>query len=160
MNIVKYKRSSNGKYKIELDGNNELVLYEEVILKNELLLKKEIGEQLISILLEENREWEAYYIALKSLKAHFRSGKELSDILLKKDYPQELVDKTINKLLDQGYINDTSFSRSYINNQMMTTNKGPNKIINELLNKGVILEIVQKEISIFNEDIQRKKLIS
>ena len=41
MKILKYKKGSKGKYKVYLDNGLELQLYEDVILKYELLLKKE-----------------------------------------------------------------------------------------------------------------------
>ena len=42
MRIIKYKKGSKGLYKVELDDGRVLSLYEDVILKFDLLLKKEI----------------------------------------------------------------------------------------------------------------------
>ena len=40
LKIEKYKKMINGKYKLFLDNGHEVILYEEVILKYELLLHK------------------------------------------------------------------------------------------------------------------------
>ena len=39
LRITKYKKGTNGKYKVYLEDGRELSLYEETILKFELLLK-------------------------------------------------------------------------------------------------------------------------
>ena len=42
MKIIKYEKKKNGKYKILLEDNNTIDTYEDVILNNNLLLKKDI----------------------------------------------------------------------------------------------------------------------
>lgn len=158
MKILKYKKMSNGKYKIFLDDGSELLLYEEVILNYELLLNKEINNDKIEQINNLNLEYDVYYMALKSLNNRIKSTKELSENLLKKQYPKELVEKAISKLLSQGYLDDRSFCKSYINNQIITTSKGPYKISKELINKGVSEEIINQEISSFSEEEQLLKI--
>ncbi len=162
MKIVKYKKGTKGKYKILLDNDNTIVLYEDVILKYNLLLTKEIDEKLLIEVDKYNQECDVYYTALNSINNRFKSVYELRQSLLRKEYPSELVDKAINKLLDQGYLNDRMFSRSYINNQMITTNKGPYKISKELTEKKIDPEIINEEIELFTDEEQItriKKLI-
>ncbi len=149
---------SSGRYKLELDGCQEVELYEETILKYELLLKKNLDNSIMNEVLEYDKEWDVYYVGLKSLKTRFKSSSDLRDFLLKKEYPVELIDKAIDKLLEQGYLNDESFAKSYINNQIVTSSKGPLKISNDLLCKGVSQTIVNKEIGIFTENLQIDKI--
>ena len=158
MKILKYKKQTNGKYKIFFDNDTDLLLYEDTILKYELLLKKELSSKRLEKVLSFNMECDVYYVALKSLNSRFKSTKELRDSLIKKEYPQEFVDKAIDKLLKQGYLNDRSFSKSYINNQIITTSKGPNKISIELKKKGVSDNIINEEILIFTEEEQKTKI--
>lgn len=160
--IVKYKKSSNGKYKVYLDNNHELLLYEDVILKYNLLLVKEIDESLLIDIDKYNQECDVYFVGLNSIKNRFKSIYDLKITLLKKEYPEKLVDKAIDKLVKQGYLNDRSFTKSFINNKMITTNNGPYKIERELLDKKIDPSIVKEEIEVFNreEQISRiKKLI-
>ena len=158
MKILKYKKQTNGKYKIFFDNDTDLLLYEDTILKYELLLKKELSSKKLEEILNFNMECDVYYVGLKSLSSRFKSTKELRDSLLKKEYPSDYVDKAISKLLDQGYLNDRSFAKSYINNQIITTSKGPNKISRELKKKGVSEEIISDEILSFTVDEQREKI--
>lgn len=158
MKILKYKQTSNGRYKIELENFKEIELYEETILKYELLLKKNFDDGLMNEILEYDKRWDVYYVGLKLLKSRFRSTKDLKDALIKKEYPLELVNFVIDKLLSQGYLDDFSFSKSYINNQMLTSSKGPVKIMNDLLSKGISSDIVNNEIKVFTETLQVEKI--
>ena len=158
MQILKYKKMSSGKYKIELDNGINMELYEEVILKHELLLKKSIDQTMIPIIQDSNLEWEVYYVALKSIKQRFKSAYDLRSSLVKKEYPVYLVDKAVNKLLEQGYLNDASFAKGYINNQIITSSKGPNSISNDLRNKGIDEKIIREEIVVFDRDLQKSRI--
>lgn len=154
MKILKYKKKRNGQYELQLDSGKELSLYEEVILKFELLLKKNIDEGDLEQILLANQEYDVYYVALKSLKSRFKSIKELRISLLNKEYSQEYVEKAIQKLLSQGYLDDRSFAKAYINTQMITTSKGPKKLEKELLDKGVSIDIILEELEVFSKEEQ------
>ena len=158
MKILKYKKKKNGQYELMLESGEELSLYEEVILNFDLLLKKSISDDKRDMILRANQEYDVYYVALKSLKSRFKSVKDLRELLLKKQYPQELVEKAISKLLGQGYLDDRSFAKAYINQQMITTSKGPKKIEKELLDKGVSSDIIFSEISVFTKEEQLHKI--
>lgn len=154
MKIIKYKKKRNGQYELQFDSGKELTLYEDVILKHELLLKREVTEGDLDTILLSNQECDVYYVALKSLNSRFKSEKELRIFLDKKEYPMEFIEKAIQKLLHQGYLDDRSFSKAYINNQMITTSKGPKKIEKELLDKGVLREIILEELVVFTKEEQ------
>ena len=162
MKVIKYKKMANSRYKVYLDENHELLLYEDVILKYNLLIRKDIDEKLIIEMDKYNQECDVYYVALNSIKNRFRSVYELRSILLKKEYPIDLVNSAIDKLIKQGYLNDRSYCKSFINNQMITTNNGPFKIIRQLNEKKVDSSIIDEEISIFDDEeqiLRIKKLI-
>ena len=154
MKIQKYKKKRNGQYELHLDSHRDFCLYEDVILKFELLFKGTIEQDELDKILIYNQECDVYYVALKSLKNRFKSISELRKSLLKKQYPQEYVEKAIEKLLAQGYLNDRNFAKAYINQQMITTLKGPEKIKKELLDKGVLSDIVVEELDAFKIEDQ------
>ena len=86
MNILKYKKLTNGKYKVILENNVELTLYEDIILKYELLIKKDISDELLPKIREDNSYYDAYYSALKSLNTKYKSIKETKKYLYSKEY--------------------------------------------------------------------------
>lgn len=154
LKIIKYKKGSNGQYKVELDSGVVLNLYEEAILKYQLLLLKEIDEDLMIQIDQYNQECDVYYVALKKLKSRFLSVFDLKNFLIRKEYPMDLIDKAIDKLLNQGYLNDRIYARSYIHDQMITTSKGPYRLEKELLEKKIDSTIIQDEILSFSEEEQ------
>ena len=156
MKIIKYKKMSGGKYKVTTD-TFDLVLYEEVILKYNLLITKEIDPLDVEKISNDNMYYEVYYSALNSIKSRFRSVYDMRVLLTKKEYPIDMIDSVIDKLLEQGYLNDLSFTKAFINNQMITTNKGPNKIKQELLEHKVDCDI-DKELEVFDLDLQLDKV--
>ena len=158
MKIIKYKKGKNGKYSVFLDDGREFLFYEEVILKYNLLIKKEVLEKDLEEINQSNLEYDVYYVALNSIKNRYRSTYELKELLIKKEYPVDLVDKAINKLLDQGYLNDRSFAKSYINMQIITTNHGPNRIKNDLEKEKIDYDIISEEIESFSVEDQKDKI--
>ena len=158
MKIIRYKKNNNGKYTIILEDGRSLVLYEDVILLYNLLLKKEINNDDIEEINNVNFEYDVYYVGLKSITSRFKSVYELKSFLRKKEYPDELIDKAIDKLNKQGYLNDRLFARSFVNSQISTTSNGPYKIMNELEKKKIDNNVINDEIAIFTIDIQEEKI--
>jgi regulatory protein len=158
MKIIKYRKGSQGLYKVELEDGRVLSLYEEVILKFELLLTREILDKDIDFINKFNQECEVYYVALNSIKSRFKSVYDTKEFLLKKEYPVDMIDIAVDKLVKQGYLNDKSFAKSFINNQIVTTNKGPNKIKKELIEHRIDSNIIDEEINVYEDDIQLEKI--
>ncbi len=158
MKILKYKKRANGKYSIYLDDGREFVYYEEVILKYNLLITKEIKEEDLLTIHNANLEYDVYYVALKSIESRYKSIYELRGVLLRKEYPREMIDKAIDKLISQKYLDDRLFTKSYIHSQMVSTSHGPNRIKKDLLDKHVSEDIIDEEMEAFDTDTQLEKI--
>ena len=156
MKITKYKKSTNGRYILTLEDDSKLSLYEETILEFNLLLTKNIDD--VEEISKFNMQYEAYYIALKSINSRYKSVEEVRKMLKNKEFSSEIVDFVIDRLIKQGYLNDQLFAKLYINNQIVTTSRGPLRIKKDLLDKGVNNSIIDEELIEFNEDIQLEKI--
>ena len=156
MKITKYKKSTNGRYIVSLEDDSKLSLYEETILEFNLLLTKNIDD--IEEITNFNMQYEAYYLALKSINSRFKSEDEVRKMLKNKEYNSEIIEFVIDKLIKQGYLNDQLFAKLFINNQIVTTSRGPLRIKKDLLDKGVSNSIIDEELVEFNEDIQLEKI--
>ena len=158
MKILKYKKKANGKYSIFLDDGREFVFYEETILQYNLLLTKEIDEKDLLSIHQTNLSYDVYYVALNSIKNRYKSVFELRVFLRKKEYPDDMIDLAIDKLIQQKYLDDRSFAKSYINVQMMTSSHGPNRIKKDLLDKKVDSSIIDEELVVYDEETQKEKI--
>ena len=67
MKIINYKKKKTNIYEITLSNSEKISLYDDVILKYDLLLKKELNDKLKMKIYEENSYLESYYKALKYL---------------------------------------------------------------------------------------------
>lgn len=134
MKIESYKKKKNNIYEITLSNKEKINLYDDVILKYELLLKKEISNNELKKIVEDNRYIESYYVALKFINIKLRTEKEIRNKL--KDYPNIITDKTINRLKEEGYINNNLYIKSYINDGINLKMVGQNKLLYDLKKIG------------------------
>ena len=151
MKIIKYKKLNGNKYQVTLEDNRKVNLYEDVILEKELLLKKEIDD--LEILINANQKYDIYEQALRYINIKLRSVYKMKEYLLKKDYNEEEVTKTIDKLIKNGYLNDQYYSKCYINDRINLSLDGPNKIRNYLDNMHINYEVYEEYLEVFNKDM-------
>lgn len=156
MKIVKYVKKGNNKYKVYLENNESILLHEDVILKNDLLIKKEIDD--IDLLLKQNRKYEVYDVSIKYLSTRVRSVSEMRDYLFKKGYQDEDIEKTINELLEKKYLNDKIYCRSYIIDKINLSNDGPNKIIKYLESQNIDYDVYGEYLDLFTKEIIFNKI--
>ena len=132
MEIIKFKKIGRNKYKITLD-NIEIVVYEDIIFKYDLLIKKNIGIKELDKIIDDNRYYEAYYLALKYIEIKMRSKKEIIDYLKQKDIEYIYIDFAINKVDSLGLLNDKQYIEAFINDKINLSSDGPFKIRRSLI---------------------------
>ena len=158
MKIEKFKKRPNGLYTIYLDNFNTYDLYEEIILKYELLITKTIEEAKLNKIIEDNKKYESYYEALKIIKRTIKTKEEIKQLLAEKKYSKENIDFAITTLEKQGYINDKSYAKSYVHNAIIMTNKGPKKIEEELVKKGISNDNYSAALAEYTNDLEKEKI--
>ncbi len=158
MQIKSFKKQKSGLYKIILDNNEEILLYEDLILKYELLIHKTLDKKKLDAILLDNQKQAVYYAGVQYLKKKRRSQKEVQEYLIKRDFDLHDVDEAIKKLVQQHYIDDRSYASSYLHDKMILTNEGPNKIKMELLKKGVLPDIVDQVMVEYDVNAKRQKI--
>lgn len=151
MNIEKYELTKKNKYNVYLSNGEVLTLDERVITSNELLLQKELNNDLYNKVLNENKIYEMIDIAIKYISVRLRSIKEIKDYLRKKYEETELIETAINKLIYLGYLDDNRFAKAFINDKLKFTSMGDYKIKLELEHFGISHEIIEEYISMIDE---------
>lgn len=157
MKIIKYKKIGINKYKVYFD--KEVVeLYEDVILKHNLLLKKEIDDELFIEINEDNYRASIYETALKYINIRIRAKKEIEEYLKKKKYDNNDIKECIDELEINGHINDSYFCKCYVNDKINLTNNGIDKIKNDLLKLNIEEDDINECISNIDKNILNEKL--
>lgn len=157
MKINRFKKLKNGQYKIELD-QGDFIVHEDLILKYELLTRRELTSSLLEQIRIENQMYEAYIISLKMIKNKLRSKKELASSLAKKGFGIEQLTPCLDLLESQGYINDESYAKAYLHDKMLMSNDGPDKIYYALSSNGVEPNIIHNVLKEFTLEIQQEKI--
>lgn len=157
MKINKIVKMSDDKYKIYLD-NDILIIYEDTIIKNNLLYKKEINDSLYNKLLEDNKFYDIYNKTVKFILKHRRSEKEVYEYLLNKDLTDDNIKAIISKLKDINLINDLEYCKAYINDKVYLGSNGINKIRIDLLNQNIPINVIEEQLSNIDISILNSKL--
>lgn len=158
MKIERFTKQKNGQYKLSLDDNTNIILHEDLILKYELLIHKEIDYDMIEKLLDENTSYIAYDLALSYIKVKMRSKKEIRDYLSKKQVKEELIDSAIDLLEKQGYLNDDVYVNAFIHDKIYLSNDGPYKIKDQLLKLEISENTINNYLSAFNQELQIERI--
>lgn len=158
MIINKFTKMKNGMYKLTLDDKKEVKLSEELILKYNLLITKNISDDFLLQLENENIKYEAYNLALNYLKNRQRCGYEVKKYLKSKGISNENIDDVIELLKKQGYLNDELYITSYINDRVYLSSDGPLKIKKYLLDMNLNNEIINEKLLLFTEELEKERI--
>lgn len=157
MKISKYKKLKNNIYEVTLENDEKIKLYEDVILKEGLLLSHEITD--LKSIIEINNKYATYNIALKYLNHHVMSIKGMQNYLTKKGYSEIDTKETIDKLIEKKYLDDAYYAKCYIADHINLSMDGPYKIIKHLeendISKNIYAEYLSKYNDIWYERIEK-----
>lgn len=153
MKIKIIKKMSSGKYKILFDDNSSIITYDDLIIKNNILYKKEITTDLYEKLINQNYYYEVYNKTLNYVIKRLRSRKEVENYLDKFEITSEEKEKIIAKLRENNLLNDYNYVKAYISDSINLSNDGPDKIKKYLMNLDINEEIIEEELSKIDNDI-------
>ena len=157
MHINKFKKVGKNKYKIFLD-TTELTLYEDIILKYDLLLNKDISIEDIDKLIDENNYYDAYNMALNYIEIKLRNRKEIVEYLKKKDFNNKCIDYALERLDKLNLLDDKRYTEAFINDKMLLSNDGPFKIRKQLIDVEINEEVIDNYLSLIDEEVWKNKL--
>jgi len=151
MKINHLKKLKDNRYEITFD-TEKITFYDDIIVKYNLLSGKKFDASFIEKIREENDGLASFYLAIKYINTKLRSEKEIRSFLEKKNFDLEVIENTIEKLKDKGYLDANIYIKSFINDQVNLTSNGYYKILKSLENKG----FTPKEIREFLDDIEKE----
>lgn len=158
MKIEKFKKISKGKYMVFFDRDDEYVLYEDVILKHNLLLQTDVDINKLNEILKDNEYAKAYNLSLSLISFKMRTEDEVRKNLEKKEIEEKIIDETIERLKKEKYLNEKTYIHAFITDKVNLSNNGPIKIKNELIKKGFKETDINKELEKIEEDIWKEKV--
>lgn len=158
MKIIKYKKMGSGNYQIEFDNLTKVKLNEDIILKYNLLYKKEIDEYFLQELVNENNKYDIYNKCIKYIGIRLRSINEVREYMYHKGIDAEYVETIIQKLVKNKLLDDKIFTQAFIKDKLRFSTMGPYKIEKELKNHQIDQEIIYKYINEIDNDFLEEKI--
>lgn len=152
MKIEKIQKLKTGKYKIIFEDGETLVTYDEVILKHQLLFKKEISHELFVTLNTDTSYYKVFDKTLKLIERKIRSKKEVIEFLKKNEVDEIDTKHILDDLEGKGWINDEKFCKAYISDKFYLSNYGPAKIYHELLKHQIDEKVIMTYLSELNQE--------
>lgn len=148
---------SRGRYKVTLDSD-EIILYEDVIIKNDFLLRKNVDTFLLDKVLNENVLYEAYDLALGYIETRLRTEKEIIKYLEKKGYSTNTISDVLNRLKSNNLINEVKYVEAYTNDKINLSSYGPFKIKRDLSDLGISIEVIENYLNTIDDEVWSNKL--
>lgn len=159
MKIEKIKKTQSGKYKIELENEQKIITYDDVILKHNLLFNQEIDSDKLNELSIDTTYYDIYNKCLKFIGRRLRSEKEMINYLDKFNLVYNDKMKIIADLKKINFINDLNFTKAYISDRIYLNNDGPDKIRKDLLEHNIDLDIIENELNKIDLEVIKEKLM-
>ncbi|HHY23249.1 MAG TPA: regulatory protein RecX [Clostridiaceae bacterium] len=151
-------------YKIYIDNEYSFSIPEEDYFKFNLYEKDEVSEEEIKIIKNAANFSAAKSKAFVYLSYKFRTEKEIRLKLSDNGFNSDVIEKVLNELKSEGYINDSLYVRKYLHDRRKLNPKSKRMLMVELRKKGINKELIfegLEELKLDNiiiaEELVRKK---
>lgn len=158
MIITKIKRIGNtNRFNVYTDEKYCGVFLDEILARYKLKTDLEIDDSDFKEIKKENDARVAFDMAVSYLEKYNVSQKGIKDYLKKKNFDQQTINSTIEKLQEYGLVDDEKFAKNYF--ESLSISKGKRAIANKLREKGISSEIIDELLENVEEDDELEKAI-
>ncbi len=137
---------------VEIEGNDEFLLREDVVYKAGLRKNDEISEERLNELTAQSSLIIIKEKAFDLLSRRPHSARELKTKLRKKGFDPVQIDTVINELIEKRYLNDEEFAKLLAEEKIVKKKKGLNLVKKALYEKGIDRNIIEKTLSQYSGD--------
>ena len=152
------KLKGRQKYRVlYLDGIKYGNFFEESLFKFDIKEDSYLSEKELNQLQNFQDEKEAERVAINYLSYKPRSINEVRRKLWSKKISDAMIDITIEKMKNYGYLDDEKYTRGWIEERIRTRGFSSSKIKSELFLKGISKEIIENNLSeIYTPELEIK----
>lgn len=142
-----------GRYNIFLDEKYAFSVSESVLINFRLAKDMEIDDQLEKMILADDDVAKAYSKALNYLAHQLRAESEVITKLKELELDDSVIDEVMQKLREQNLIDDQNYADSYVRTIMLTSDKGPSVIRQNLRQKRIGENLIDQALQQYPEDV-------
>ncbi len=161
---TKTRRHLGERVNVFVDEKFSFALDIRLVEKHRLSKGQEISDEFRSQLLSEDGDAKATNRALHFLGYRARSEAEVRARLKRDEWPDEVIERVIIRLREQGFLDDEKFAENWVENRSHSRPRGARMLQQELRQKGVERETIDAalpddEAEMENADLALKKLM-
>ncbi len=149
---------TKGRYNIFLDGKYSFSLSEDQLLQARLKIDQEVSDEELGQFKNDSEFGKAYARTLDLIARRQRSEKEIREYARRKKWEPEWTEKIILKLQEKNYLNDEAFARMWVSSRAHLKNISKKKLRLELLQKGIVSEVIDRTIEQSDEYDEQNSL--
>jgi regulatory protein len=135
-----------------IDGRFALALKTETVIKNRLKVGGELTEEQVTELVGQDMAERGMDTAVRYLGYRPRSEAEIREKLQRRGFTEEVTDTVINKLKEQGLLDDTAFAHFWKENRESFSPRSSWLTRQELKRKGVADEVVERVVKTVDDE--------
>ena len=154
--ILKFSKGAGNTYKVVL-SDETITLYDDLIIKYELLRRHSIKEELLEQIKQENQMLESYYKALHYLSVKMRTELEVRKYLQKKGFWESNIDSAIHRLKEEKLLDEALYVELYVQDSIRLKSDGPDKIKRKLSTLGISKDVIESYFRDIDDSIWEEK---
>ncbi len=144
--IERQKRDSH-RVNIYIDGEFSFGIQDDVLVKFGLRKGDTLTKEQLDTISSEEEEARAKQQSLRFISYRMRSEKEIRRKLTEKEFPPDVITRTVDRLCTLGLVNDLEFARLFVHDQQLRRPSGKRLLTQKLRMKGITTEIIHHVLS-------------
>ncbi len=155
---LKQQKRNQARYSVYIDDRYAFSLTDLDLSTSGLRIGHNLSQAELNEWQNQAEQTKTYQLALRYLSYRPRSGREILDYLGRKGVESEPAAIVLQRLQDQGLINDAAFARSWISYRQSLRPRSRRQLQQELQHKGLAREVIDEALGELGDDDQLSML--
>lgn len=155
MNIRSVEKLGKGRYRVHIEGADDLILYRGELGRYDIRegaeLKAADYTEIREVLLFKRAQNRLLYLLQKKDYTH----RELLEKLQGGGYPSDVAERAVEVMEEYGYVNDESYASRYV--QCYGDRKSRGQLKSDLLRKGIRKELAEAALEEYAPDAEEER---
>lgn len=135
--MVERQKGNKHRFNIFINGSFAFSVHEDIMIKHRLIKGETVEEQDLETIVRDDERHQAYMEAIRYVGRRPRSRKEVQHHLKLKGYDPERIGETVERLVQERYLDDEAFAKLWTEHRIISQKKGRRWVEMELSQKGV-----------------------
>jgi regulatory protein len=149
---IKKQKKSDQRFSVFIDDTFAFGVGDLELSASSLRVGAELSEEEVSEWKSRTEANRAYFQGLFFLSFRLRSVYEMREYLKRKDWDSEVIDLIIDRLSDEGHLDDLAFAKAWIQTRQLQRSRSKSHLRSELMMKRIDRVLIDEALSEIGED--------